>query len=131
MCLCRMVANGRPSLTGSQAICCITGVGLRRLEAFDRQPFGSQSRLSLTMGGVREEADEQLLTTDDPDPKNEDYRPAASIAAPVAELVGAGSSVIVSAVNCISSQVCSPQCTSTVGSGLLLFAVELSYHAAV
>src|SRR5689334_1863353 len=40
-----------------------------------------------------------------------------------------GASVNVNAVNCISSHVCSPQCTSTLASGFDLFAAELSYHA--
>ena len=37
----------------------------------------------------------------------------------------------VNAVNCISSNVWSPQYTSVFGSGFDLFAVELSYHADV
>src|SRR5688572_13219457 len=50
---------------------------------------------------------------------------------PPVGLACCGTIVMVRAVNCISSHVCSPQWTSTLGSGFDLFADELSNHAIV
>ena len=56
---------------------------------------------------------------------------AHCFAPPLPVLAGAPFRLKVIAVNCISSQVWSPQYTSFFGSGFALFAVELSYHAVV